>query len=254
MFENPGGRYAQTIRGMNTLQRSDDDHYVPEALRQQLGIRIGKGDPVSDAVRRVLAIPENAETDTYVKDIDLPGIDVLSMFQPGDLRGTVGNLANQMHPTIRTFMELATNQDLFSKRPLDEAVAPIDRLYMRAFGGTQGLDPTLKAVVNNIPGLQRVTGLGGGLADQRIPWEQRWRKQLANAFAGVKFQDVDPDYWMAAARRKNAERMKGYAKQGGYFYLPKDKRETAPEEIKKRFALEQELARRQRTMNKERTP
>ena len=44
--------------------------------------------------------------------------------------------------------------------------------------------------------------------------------------------------------------MKGYAKQGGFFYLPKDRRETAPEEIKKRFALEQELARRQRLQNK----
>lgn len=251
MFENPGGRYAQTIRGMNTLQRSDEDHYVPEALRQQLGIRIGQGDPVSDAIRRILAIPEDAKTDTYIKDIDLPGIDVLSMFQPGDLRGTVGNLANQMHPTIRAFMELATNQDLFSKRPLDEAVSPVDRLYMRLSNSQTGLDPTLKAAINNIPGLQRVTGLAGGLADPRIPWEQRWRKQLANAFAGVKFQDVDPDYWMAEARRKNADRMKGWAKQGGYFFLPKSRRETAPEEIKKRFALEQELARRQRMLNKE---
>ena len=250
MFANPGGRYAQTIRGMNTLQRSDEKHYIPEALRQQLGIRIGQGDPVSDAVRRILAIPEDSKTDTYLKDIDLPGIDVLSMFAPGDLRATIGNVANQMHPSFRSFMELATNQDLFSKRPLDEATAPIDRLWMRMSGSTTGVNPIVKAAINNIPGPQRIIGLAGGLADQRIPWDQRWRKQAINTLAGVKLQDVDPDYWIAEARRKNADQMKGYAKQGGFFYLPKDRRETAPEEIKKRFALEQELARRQRLQNK----
>lgn len=251
LYNNPGGRYAQTIRGMNTLQRSDEDHYVPEALRQQLGIRIGKGDPVSDAVRRILAIPEDAKTDTYLKDIDLPGIDVLSLFAPGDLRATFGNLANSMHPSIRTLAELATNQDLFSKRPLDESVAPIDRLWMRASGSQTGVNPILKAAINNIPGPQRAIGLFGGLSDQRIPWDQRWRKQLANATLGVKFQDVDPDYWMQEARRKNAEGMKGYVKRGGYYFLPKDQRETAPDRIKKAFALEQYLAQQQRIKNQE---
>jgi hypothetical protein len=163
----------------------------------------------------------------------------------------VGNVANQMHPTIRTFMELATNQDLFSKRPLDEATAPIDRLWMRMSGATTGVNPLAKALINNIPGPQRIIGLAGGLSDQRIPWDQRWRKQFINATLGVKLQDVDPNYWIAEARRKNADQMKGYASQGGFFYLPKDKRETAPEEIKKRLALEQELARRQRLLNKE---
>jgi hypothetical protein len=251
LYNNPGGRYAQTIRGMNTLQRSDEKHYVPEALRQQLGIRIGKGDAVSDAIRRVLAIPEDAQTDTYLKDIDLPGIDVLSLFAPGDIRATAGNLANAMHPTIRTLAELATNQDLFSKRPLDEAVAPIDRLWMRMSGSQTGVNPTLKALINNVPGPQRLIGLAGGLSDQRIPWDQRWRKQLGNATLGVKFQDVDPDYWMQEARRKNAERMKGYVKKGGYYFLPKDQRETAPEHIKKAFALEQYLAQQQRLKNQE---
>lgn len=252
LINNPGGRYAQTIRAMNTLQQSDEKHYVPEALRQQLGIRIGQGDPVSDAIRRILAIPEDSNTDTYLKDIDLPGIDVLSLFAPGDIRGTVGNLANQMHPTIRTLAELATNQDLFSKRPLDEAVAPIDRLYMRATGATTGVNPAVKALINNIPGPQRIIGLFGGLADQRIPWDQRWRKQLINATLGVKLQDVDPDYWMAEARRRNADRMKGYAKQGGFFFIPKDRRETAPPEVQRAYALEQYLAQQQRIKNKER--
>lgn len=249
LLNNPGGRYAQTIRGMNTLQRSDDKHYVPEALRQQLGIRIGQGDVVSDAIRRVLAIPENAETDTYLKDIDLPGIDVLSLLSPGDLRATMGNIANQMHPSIRTFAELATNQDLFSKRPLDEAVAPIDRLWMRASGSATGVDPTIKALINNIPGPQRIIGLAGGLADQRIPWDQRWRKQAINALLGVKLQDVDPDYWIAEARRKNADSMKGWVKKGGFYFLPEDRRDQAPESVLQAFALEQELARRQRLLN-----
>ena len=251
LFNNPGGRYAQTIRAMNTLQQSDDKHYVPEALRQSLGIRIGQGDPVSDAVRRILAIPEDSKTDTYLKDIDLPGIDVLSMFQPGDLRGTISNLANAMHPTIRTIGELAMNRDLFSKRPLDEAVAPIDRLWMKMSGSTTGVNPVVKAAIQNIPGPQRIIGLAGGLADDRIPWEQRWRKQLINATLGVKLQDVDPDYWMAEARRRNAERMKGYSRQGGFFYIPKERLETAPEYVKKANALEKYLAQQQRAKNKE---
>lgn len=251
MFKDPGGRYAQTIRAMNTTQQSDRDHYIPEALRQQLGIRIGSGDPISDAIRSALAIPDKAGTDTYLKDIDLPGIDVLSLLAPGDLRATIGNLANQMHPSFRTFTELATGQDLFSKRPLDESVAPIDRLYMALSGSSRGLDPTLKAVINNVPGPQRLIGLFGGLADDRIPWEQRWRKQAINALAGVKLQDVDPDYWLNEARRKNSERMKGWVKRGGYYYLPKDSADEAPEWVQKRFALEKELARRQREGNKE---
>jgi polyadenylate-binding protein len=62
----------------------------------------------------------------------------------------------------------------------------------------------------------------------------------------------------AASANRAIEEVNGMEFMGGQIkvenYLPKDKRETAPEEIKKRFALEQELARRQRTMNKERTP
>lgn len=243
LLERPGGRYGQMIRSMNTLQRGDeDDPYIPTALRQQFAMR------VPDSLLPYIGRQPGGDTTTYFKDLDLPGVDVLSLFVPGsvglDVSETLQNLAQQSHPLARTTAEMATGQDFFSKRPLDEAVTPLDRVYQAMFGTKTRLSPTAKAVIQNIPGLQRPISLAGGLADQRIPIEDRVLKQAINNLTGVKIQDVDPDWMYSDISRKIARNLKGYMSSKPIDFIPEELQPEVPPHLMKQYMLKKSVDRR----------
>jgi hypothetical protein len=104
---------------MNTLQRDDGEHYLPSAYRQQFAIRI------PDQLLPYIGRTPDPNITTVVKNLDFPAVDVLSLmaFSNGglDVSETLGNLAQQSHPLARTLVELASDTDLYSKRPLRES-------------------------------------------------------------------------------------------------------------------------------------
>lgn len=240
---NPGGGYAQTIRAFNVLQQSDEDTYIPEALRQQFAFR------VPDALKPYLGIPEEGNTTTFLKDFDVPGFDVLSLFGPaptiyGTVRSTASNLAQQAHPLFRTASELSTGMDSFSRRPLEQAVTPLDRLYRWGTGSKTSMNPLVRQAINLMPGpQQRILPVLGGLADDRIPMQQRIAKQAFNALMGVKIQDVDPAWQLQDARRLLSDQLGGFMQDYTESYVPEEVLPQLPAELFPQYMLFKTLGR-----------
>ena len=235
MLENPGGRYAQTIRALNTLQRPDEDTYVPEALRQAFAVRIPNG---------------SKDYQTYLKDIDLPGVDVLSLFSPkpsigGTMSSTAQNFGQQLNPFLKTGAEFMADTDFFSRRPLNEAITPFDRAMMgmgvtnrpNQFGMTGRF-------LNLVPGLSRPMNLAGGLLDQRLPLNERLSKQVVNQLTGVKRQDVDEQWMLNDASRALEDRLEGWTRSKTIRSVPKDMIQYMPEDKQGLAELQRILASR----------
>ena len=258
LVNNPGGGYAQTIRGLSTLQASDEDTYVPEALRQQFAFR------VPEFAKPYLGIPQDTDNTTFLTDIDIPGVDTLSLLglaptTYGTVQSTAYNLAQQANPFIKSAMELATGQDTFSRRPLEQAVTPADRiyksLYQQATGtpAPTGLNPLIRQAINVTPGpWQRLISMGGTLADDRIPLQQRLTKTAFNTLTGTKLRTVDPAWQLNDARRKLSGRLGSFMQDYTESYIPKENIPQIPAALVPDYALFRTLGRDLREARKAR--
>lgn len=259
LANNPGGGYAQTIRAMSTLQQSDDDTYMPTALRQQFAVR------VPDALKPYLGIDPNNPHMTVLSDVDVPGLDTLSLpsIKPtvfGSVQSTAYNLAQQANPFIKSAMELATGMDTWSRRPLQQSTTPADRVYKAAYKGITGaeaptgLNPLVRQAINVTPGpWQRFISLAGGLTDERIPLQQRLLKQGFNSLAGVKLRTVDPAWQLSDAMQNLSEGgladfMVDYSEP----FIPKSRLPQVPAEFLPDYQLFRTLGRDLREVRKAR--
>lgn len=238
LIENPGGRYGQMMRALNVTQRPDEENYVPTALRQQFAFRLPD------------AMQYGGDVTRYLK-LDPPGIDVINYFRPGssplaplNMQETLYEFANQSHPLLRTTAELATNTDMFSKRPLNESVTPVDRIYKALTGSEQRVNPVAKAVIQNIPGLQRPLSLFGALADDRIPMGQRLTKAGINNLTPASEQIVDKNYELLDASRKLGDRLRPYQNTFTQRYIPEELEPELPPSARMDNALDKQIKQR----------
>ena len=246
---NPGGAYAQTLRGFNRMQESDNDTYIPEAVRQQFAVRVPK------FLEPLLRIQPNSDTTTVLKDFDIPGHDVISTFSPHwnpykAAQSTAYNLAQQANPLIQNVMELVTGQDLFSRRPLQQSDNSIDRVYKAWSGSKTNMNPLVRQAIELIPG-PRVSGILGSLSDQRIPMDQRIAKTLVNTLTGVKTQTLDPQYQVADARRLLADDLDMFMRDYTESYIPQDVLPQVPAELLPKYALFKSLGKDLREKRKQ---
>ena len=160
------------------------------------------------------------------------------------MQSTAYNLAQQANPFIKSAMELATGTDTFSRRPLEQAVTPADRIYKSLYEkatGTPaptGLNPLVRQAINVVPGpWQRLISIGGTLADDRIPMTQRVLKTGVNAMTGVKLRTVDPAWQLNDARRKLAGRLGSFMQDYTESYIPKDSIPQVPSELIPEYQL-----------------
>jgi hypothetical protein len=236
----PGGRYAQTVRFLNDMQATNDEAYVPTALRQRVAF--------------LSPFHEQGDIRTYITGVGLPGLDEINTlrlsYQPDtskavlqSARDTLGEVMQEAHPLIRTVGEIATGQDFFSKRPLDEAYTPVDRIYQALSGDQQKLDPLIRGVVANIPGLQRPIQLFGALADQRIPMDQRLIKAGINTTGGFKLQNVDAEAELLDLRAKIGHQNAPYNRSFVQQYIPDESLPFVPMENQKLEALDRLIQR-----------
>lgn len=229
LVENPGGRYAQMIRAVNDLQRPEEGGYVPTGLREQVSVRLPD------------FLQANEGLTTYLKNIDLPGLDVLNIPKvapygqtfPISVQGTMEELFRQSNPITKTAAEIAFDKDLFSGRPLSENRTAVDRIYQGITGDPTRVNPLLKAAIQNTPGLNRFISLGGTVFDPDIENPlYRAAKVGVNEASGFKFSDVDPEYELLDARNKITEALQG--KQNSFIqrYIPDESVPyLSPEEI-----------------------
>lgn len=248
LLRNPGGRYAQTIRAINDAQATTDETYIPTALRQRFAVRMpGWQDQLQ----------------TYLTDIDLPGIDTLNLIKLGyapDMLGsalrtgqeTIGEVFQQANPLIRSVAELATGRDFFSKRPLEQAVTPYDKIYRAATGNRYArINPLLRSVISNaasvVPMGSRGASLAANLVDPSIPdVNYRLLKALTNTFTGVKIQNVDAEYEALDALEKIRQQNAPYAQDFTISNIPKELLPTLPIETQRLDALGRDLSRQLR--------
>ena len=218
LLNRPGGRFSQTLRTLNTAQKSDEEEYIPTSLRSQFALRI------PEELRGYLGLPENSEATTYLTDVDVPGVDLLNIIKTSggvpSLQGTTMELLSQMNPLLKSAAELATNTDFYTRRPLNQSVTRADRIYQAVTGREDTLNPFLKAAINNAPLPLRAVNTIGGLLDQRVPLQQRLVREGVNAFSGVKLRDVDPEWQLQDARRKIASQLEGHTKDYVESFIP----------------------------------
>jgi hypothetical protein len=247
LVENPGGRYAQTLRAINDAQATTDSQYIPTALRQRFALRVP-----TDATQ--------TGGQTYLTDIDIPGVDILNTVRLGyqpDVLGsalqtgqeTLGELFNQANPLVRTGAELLTNRDFFSKRPLEQAVTPLDTIWRAATGDRYArINPLVRAAANTalsaVPlGSRGVSALAQAV-DARIPNVPfRLAKTLINNLSGVKINTVDPEFEALDALNKIRQQLSPYSREFVQSYIPKELLPNIPQESQRLDALSRELQR-----------
>ena len=239
LVNNPGGRYAQMVRAVNNLQRPGEEGYIPTSLRQQVAVRLPD------------SLQFNPGTTTYLKNIDLPGLDTINILQPApvgqyfpvDVQGTIQELLNQSNPVLKSLGELAFNTDLYSKRPLQEARTSVDKIYAAATGNPQDrADPVVKAILQNAPGLGRPISLLGTVFDQQVENPSyRAAKIIANELSGFKLQDVDPEYELLDARNKISEFLKRYQNTFTQRYIPEELLPLIPQQAQQFNAVDKQL-------------
>lgn len=251
LMNNPGGGYAQMVRAMRVLQQSDEETYIPEALRQQFAIRI------PEELKQYIGLPKgDGQTTTFLKDIDLPGMDVLSLIDPkpsayGAVSGTLQNIANQISPPARALIEYATDTDFFSRRPLRQATTPLDRIYRSVSGSTQNLSPIVKTAANLLP-TPRIAGLVSPLFDDRIPMQQRLLKSIVNAGTGVKLQDADQRWMVQEQRERAGDRLGDFMVDYTDSFIPEERIPQVPRELMPYYQLYRELGKELRGIRKTR--
>lgn len=243
MMENPGGPYAQLIRGVNTLQQSNDDTYVPHRLRQQISFRI------PDEWLAAAGMPQTPGNTTFLNSLALPGLETLSYLDPSGIQGTAKRLASQTNPYIRGAAELAFDQDLFTGRSLADSDPAVNRIYRALTGGE--LSNEAKVIGQNLPGIQRIAGIGATLLDDRYPLSRTIPKTLVNSIAGFKVEDATESAMYDDARRQ-AERRLGTVKEDMTIPYLDDEKVAASDPETQRLAQFWELmTRRARQAKKE---
>ena len=251
LMKNPGGRYAQTVRAVNDLQATTEETYIPTALRQRFAIRVPES-----------LTPKGGPT-SFLTDIDLPGFDTLNLVRMGyqtDALGaalqtgqnTMGELMQQTNPLIRSVAELATGQDFFSKRPIEQSVTAYDTLYRAATGDKFArINPLVRAGLSNavsaVPLGPRSVSLFANLVDARVPSVPfRALKAGINNLTGVKIQNVDTEYEALDALQKIRQQNQPYTSEFIQSYIPEDLLPNIPVENQRLDALSKQLQRQLR--------
>jgi len=215
LVEKPGGRYFQFgIRLPEHLSRGsgDEEGYVPERIADKYGIPL-------DELRKIPGIsglidtvaPQREGMQTWLSDVDLPGIDQLNMIKVRkDMDGRVKPMASVFdttmsfmegsHPLIKLAGEALTGQDAVTgiKKEWGRSSLPVvaknlglidaNRDY-RLASGLGILDAGLQF---GLPFYSRGIQLARRATDPRIPTNTAALAQTAlNAVSGVKIENID---------------------------------------------------------------
>ena len=137
LWNRPGGRTGQTIRGINSLR--SDDGPVPDYVGETAAIPLGKG-PTGDS--------------RYLTGLGLHMEDPLS-FGGGGVQGMLLEAASRLNPALKAPAELATGQTFFQKGP--EGGRPLG-----------DLDPTIGRTISNLIGRDKPVTFPGSRAAEFV--------------------------------------------------------------------------------------
>ena len=215
LVERPGGRYFNFgIRLPEHLARSggDEEGYVPERIADKYGIPLDelRNIPGLSGVIDAVA-PQRPGMQTWLSDVDLPGIDQLNMIKVRkDMDGRIKPMASVFdttmsfmegaHPLLKTAGEALTGQDTVTgiKKEWGRSSLPVvaknlglidpNKNY-RLASGLGILDSGLQF---GLPFYSRGIQLARRATDPRIPTTTASVSQTAlNALSGIKIENID---------------------------------------------------------------
>lgn len=274
IFENPGGMYTQFgMRLPEKMQQSDEEQYVPQAIREKLGVnlnRLAGDDPLSQSIVSMLT-PRKEDSTPFLVDIDLPGADAINLFSPrfdpetGRLapfltaKETSKSLLQQTSPLFKVPFQAITGVDLGTKRDLSDMDTTPQVLFRAAGLAREGdsLDRRLNQIsplLDFIPFMPRTGQTLRRLTDsERIPdFNTRLAQTLFNTFTGLKVQNVTDEARTQDARAKIEELLQPYSKSFEQRYIPKDRVPFLDPEVARLYLLDRQLNREQRVRERDR--
>lgn len=227
LTQRPGGRYSQGLRGLDKLQTSDEDTYVPQTMRERTSI------PLAPEVFGKFAEP-GPGLRRFATHIDFPGMAAINMGSSvrsgdsidvaGSALSTFQNVGSMAAPHLRTAVELMSGNDLYTKEKLGARPSPIDQIT-GAIGEQAGLiedgsdfkyPPLVNSAVNlMLPGAGRILNAGRQIADDRIEDLPSRLGQMAwNQVGPVRFGVVDE----RSQRRDAVNQIEDMIERSGYGY------------------------------------
>jgi len=248
LVERPGGRYGQILQATENAQETNDNQYIPSALRSQFAV------PVPE----MLGGRPAPGTQRYWTDLDVPGFDQINMIEtPGTLSGTLSGTARQvglqLHPFYRMGAEAMSGQDFFTNRPLGESSSTLDAIGRNLTGNRSFDVPTvLEKPIEALPFVGRPLYVARSLTDLRgdAPLSSRIAKTAVNALTGTKFRDVSQEEALADAIREIEGSIDPYTREFKQVYIPKDMEPEVPQWALQRQAVARGLARERRDLRK----
>ena len=255
IWNKPGGAFTQLgLRLPQTISESaEESGYTPKEIKESYGFNLEplRNTPGIGSIVDLIA-PTAEGKQSYLKDIDLPGIDLINLAKIQ--RGADGSIAplssiyetslnavsGLAHPYIRTGVEQLSGRNLYTDQALSQFEPTLQKLGRRM--GVQPLsaaDDILRwtaAAAEQIPHAPRVLQLANRLADsERTPeMSARAIQALINASSGVKIRNILDDAASMDARREieamlnDSPTMRTFESR----YLPEELRPYAsPEEL-----------------------
>ena len=268
IYNNPGGMYVQFgMRMPERMQQNDEEQYVPQAIREKLGVnlnRLAGNSPLLQSAVSMLT-PNRPDATPFLVDIDLPGADAINYFSPRfdpetgmmspwlTAKETGKSILAQTHPLAKAAFQLMTDQDLATKRDLS-AMATTPQIMLRAAGLADKGDPLdrranqISPLLDLIPFMPRVGQTVRRLADsERIPdFSTRLAQTLFNTFTGMKVQNVTDEARTQDARAKIEELLAPYSRSFEQRYIPKEQIPFLDPEVARLYLLDRALNREQK--------
>lgn len=176
LMENPGGKLAQTLRGINTMR--DRESPLPEHIAQTAAIPIGGAE---EGFQR------------FITGFGLPLEDVFGLLRPGTnsyktVKGTLQEFAGRLNPLMKAPMELASGTQMFTGRDLEDLRGTLSDIIYNT-GMTQGAPDTpilLEQLLSNSPASGILTQ-----ARQVLDNRKGIGAKLVNLATGMRTTDTD---------------------------------------------------------------